>query len=160
MEGGEYIKSMKPIYVIILVVVFAAAGFYGGTVYQKSQAQNSAGAGGQYGSRRFGAGAGGGAGASGMTPVSGKIVSTGSGSITVQLSDGSSKIIDLTGQTAINKSTKGSTSDLTTGTRVTALGTTNSDGSVTAQMVNIGNGMFRMRPQGGGSQTAQPSGSQ
>lgn len=155
-------KAMKPIYVIILVVVFAAAGFYGGTVYQKSQASSSAAGGsGQYGGRRFGSGgAGGGFGASGMTPISGKIVSIGDNAITVQLSDGSSKIVDLTSQTTINKTTKGSTSDLTSGSRVTAIGTSNSDGSITAQVVSLGNGMFRMtRSQSGGGQT-QPSGSQ
>jgi hypothetical protein len=159
LEGGENMKSMKPIYVIILVVVFAAAGFYGGTVYQKNQAAGSAAAGsGQYGSRRFGAG--GGAGASGMTPVSGKIVATGDNSITIQLADGSSKIVDLTSQTTVNKTTKGATSDLTSGTKVTAIGSTNSDGSITAMVVSIGNGMFRMmRSQGSGGQ-AQPSGSQ
>jgi hypothetical protein len=148
-------KPIKPLYVLILVVIFAAAGFYGGTVFQKSQTRASfaRGAGGQFGAR-FGAGGPGGA---GMMPVRGQIVSSGDNTITVKMQDGSSKIVDLTSQTMINKTATGTTSDLKSGTTVTAIGTSNSDGSVTAQTVLIGNGMFRMRT--GGNQGG-PTGSQ
>ena len=143
-------KPIKPIYVLILIIVFAAAGFYGGTVYQKSQLRAgfaSGVAGGQFGgARRFAAGGQGGTGgAAAMTPVRGQIVSTGNNSITVKLQNGSSKIVNLTGQTKVNKTTSGSASDLKSGITVTAIGTTNSDGSVTAQDVTIGNGAFRFR---------------
>jgi len=153
---------MKPLYVVIIVVVVAAAAFWGGMTYEKSKAAASyagAGAGGRFGGR-FGGGAGGPGGASGMMPVSGKITASGNNTITVQLSDGSSKIVDLTSQTKINKSSQGSVSDLTTGQNVTAFGSANSDGSVTAQAVNVGNGMFRMRtggPGGGGSGQGGPT---
>lgn len=157
---------MKPIYVVILVVVIAAAAFWGGVTYQKSKTPSfagaRAGANGGYG-RRFGSsGAGGGfggaSGASGMMPVSGQIVSNGNNTITVKLSDGSSKIVDLTSKTKINKTTQGTVSDLTTGQQVTAFGSTNSDGSITAQAVNLGNSMFRIRTGGpGGSQSGQSS---
>jgi len=152
---------MKPIYVVIIVIVVAAAAFYGGLTYEKGKVASSfAGAGGGAGGRfggRFGGGAGG---ASGMTPVSGQIVGSGNNTITVKLSDGSSKIVDLTSQTKINKTTQGTASDLTTGQQVTAFGSSNSDGSITAQAVSVGNGMFRMRTggRGGGSQSGQPSG--
>jgi hypothetical protein len=160
-------KAIKPVYVIILVIIFAAAGFFGGVTYQKSKAPSFAGgAGGRFGGRGFGGGGQGGFGGGGaaggaqrMTPVNGQIVSSGNNTITVKLSDGSSKIVDLTSQTMINKSTKGSTSDLTSGQQVTAFGMTNSDGSITAQAVNVGNGMFRGRPGAGGSQGA-PTGTQ
>ena len=158
-------KPIKAMYVLILVIVFAAAGFYGGVMYQKSQlrATFAGGAGGQF-SGRFGGGQGGFAGgqggpggASGMRPVSGQIVSQGNDSVTVKLTDGSSEIINLTGQTTINKTSTGAASDLKSGDRVTAIGTTNSDGSVTAQTLLIGNGMMMFRGQrnGGG-----PSGTQ
>src|SRR5581483_9474994 len=144
-------KPIKSVYVIILVIVFAAAGFYGGMTYQKSRRPSFAvGANGAVGNVAFN-GAGGGrfgnrgmgfqGGASAMRPISGQIVSSGNNTITVKLSDGSSKIVDISGSTMINKSTKGSSSDLTSGQQVTAFGTTNSDGSVTAQAVNVGNGM-------------------
>jgi hypothetical protein len=80
----------------------------------------------------------------GIMPVSGEIISQDDTSITVKLQDGSSKIVILSGNTNINKSSEGSKSDLKTGERVTAFGTTNSDGSITAQNVSIGgNMMFR-----------------
>ena len=153
-------KPIKAVYVLILVIVFAAAGFYGGVTYEKSHRPSFAG--GRFGGQGFGGGQGGsqggGAGtAQRMTPINGQIVSQGNNSITVKLSDGSSKIVDLTSQTMINKSTKGSTTDLTSGQQVTAFGSTNSDGSITAQAVNVGNGMFRMRP--GGSKGG-PTGTQ
>ncbi len=148
-------KPIKAIYVFILLIVFAAAGFYGGTMFQKSQTRasfaNGAGGGQFYG--RFNGGQGG----VGMMPVRGQIVSSGDNTITVKMLDGSSKIVDLTSQTRISKATTGSVSDLKSGTTVTAIGTSNSDGSVTAQDVTIGNGMFRIRT--GGNQGG-PSGSQ
>lgn len=148
-------KPMKPVYVLIVAVVVAAIAFWGGMTYEKSKTPSFAGvgAGGRFGGRFAGGGAqggfGGSAGGQRMTPINGQIVSSGNNSITVKLSDGSSKIVDLTGQTMINKSSKGTASDLTTGQQVTAFGSTNSDGSVTAQAVNVGNGMMRIR-QGGG----------
>ena len=44
--GGEviiYMKPIKPLYVIILLIVFAGAAFYGGMQYQKSQTRSSFG---------------------------------------------------------------------------------------------------------------------
>ena len=156
-------KSIKPMYVIIIVIVVAAAAFYGGLTYEKGKVASSfagAGAGGRFGGR-FGGGQGGpGGGASGiMKPISGQIVSTSSNAITVKLSDGSSKIVDLSSQTKINKTTQGAVSDLTTGQQVTTFGTANSDGSITAQAVNVGSGMMmriRSGGQGGASQSGQP----
>lgn len=148
-------KPIKPLYVIILLIVFAGAAFYGGMQYQKSQTRAGfvrfAGGGG-----RFGGGFGGGPGANGMMPVRGQVVSSSNNTVTVKLNDGSSKIVDLTSQTTINKTTTGSSSDLKSGETVTAIGTTNSDGSVTAQTVLIGNGnmMFR-RPSGQPAQSGQ-----
>jgi hypothetical protein len=159
-------KPMKPMYVIIIAIVVAAAAFYGGLTYEKGKVASSfASAGGRFGSR-YGGGQGGfqggGTGAGGasgmMRPISGQIVSTGSNTITVKLSDGSSKIVDLSSQTKINKTTQGTVSDLTTGQQVTTFGTANSDGSITAQAVNVGNGMMmraRSGGQGGASQSGQ-----
>jgi len=148
-------KPVKPLYVLIAVIVFAAAGFYGGMMYQKSQSRASfaSGANGQF-ARRFGQGGAGGfgGGANGMMPVRGQVVSSDNNSVTVKLTDGSSKIVNLTGSTTISKTTTGSSSDLKSGETVTAIGTTNSDGSITAQTVLIGNGNMMFRRPGGGSQ--------
>jgi hypothetical protein len=144
-------KSIKPLYVIILIIVFAGAAFYGGMQYQKSQTRAGfarggfAGAGGRFG---------GGQGANGMTPVRGQVVSSSNDTMTVKLMDGSSKIVNITGQTTISKTTTGSASDLKSGEQVTAIGTTNSDGSITAQNVLIGNGNMMFRRAGGGQGNA------
>lgn len=146
-------KPIKPLYVIIVVIIVAAAGLYGGMQYQKSQTRagfarfgGGAGAGGRFGQ----GGPGGPGGANGMTPVRGQVVSQANGSVTIKLIDGSSKIVDITSKTSISKTTTGSVSDLKSGETVTAIGTTNSDGSVTAQTVLVGNGNMMFRRPGGG----------
>jgi hypothetical protein len=76
--------------------------------------------------------------------------------MTVKLNDGSSKIVLLTGTTSINKAATAATSDLTVGETVSAFGTTNSDGSITATNVQINP---LMRGPGGPSGTPGASGS-
>lgn len=140
---------------IIVALVVGGAAFFGGMQYQKTQASGpmqgqfrGANGGGPQGGMQGRGGAG-----QGMMPVSGEIISQDDTSITVKLQDGSSKIVILSDDTSINKSTEGSKTDLETGERVTAIGTTNSDGSVTAQSVSIGgNMMFR----GGPGSNGQP----
>lgn len=86
----------------------------------------------------------------GVRPVIGEILSLDDRSITVKLLDGSSKIILLSTNTAYNKASEGTKSDLKKGDKVAAYGTENTDGSVTA--VNI-----QMNPvlniTGGGNRT-------
>ncbi len=120
---------------IILLVVGLLGGFFGGMQYQKSK--QPVGFNGRNGQGGFGRGN-----SQGQRPVSGDIISQDSNSVTVKLQDGSSKIIILSGTTTINKATAGSVSDLKIGERVTAFGTANSDGSVTAQNLSVGT-MFR-----------------
>jgi hypothetical protein len=82
-------------------------------------------------------------GTTGMTPVGGEIISQDDTSVTVKMPDGSSKIVILSENTTINKSSTGSKTDLKTGEQITAFGTQNQDGSVTAQNISIGGMMFR-----------------
>ncbi|MDO8583435.1 MAG: hypothetical protein Q7R51_02800 [bacterium] len=77
----------------------------------------------------------------GQRPVSGQIISVDDKSITVKLRDGSSKIIILSDKTTITKSTNGAKDDLKTDAQVVIFGTTNSDGSITADTVSL-NTMF------------------
>ncbi|MCL4366320.1 DUF5666 domain-containing protein [Patescibacteria group bacterium] len=58
-------------------------------------------------------------------------------SITVKLSDGSSKIILLSAQTQLNKAEVAAKSDLAVGERVAVFGSVNSDGSVNAQNIQL-----------------------
>ena len=126
---------------IIALLVGGGAGFFGGMQYQKSKApQRMANATffqGGNGARRGGP--------NGMA-VRGQIISSDNNSITVKMMDGSTKIVILSGSTQIGKSTTGTISDLTNGANVTVFGSTNSDGSVTAQNVQVGNGVMFGRP--------------
>lgn len=130
---------------VIIVIVVAAAAFFGGTKYQQTQAQGAGNNGqfahgdanGQGGARqgRFG-----GRGFGGATV--GEILSVDTNSITVKLQDGSSKIVNISGSTTFSKTDTASKSDLKTGERIAAFGSANSDGSITAQNVQL-NPMFR-----------------
>jgi len=80
----------------------------------------------------------------GFRPVSGEIIKADTTSITVKLEDGSSKIILLSKNTAINRAEKVSAFDLTVGTTIAVFGSENPDGSITAQNVQI-NPDFSMR---------------
>ena len=116
---------------IIVLVIGGGAGFFGGMKYQQSKTPTFAGRnGGSFGAGRTGT-------RNGFTPVNGQIISNDNNSITVQLQDGSSKIVLVTGTTQINKASQGTIADLTSGQKVAVFGSTNSDGSVTAQNIQI-----------------------
>lgn len=119
---------------IVVAVIAIAAGFFAGTKYQAKTPTSNATRGqfaqGQTrgnGTARFADGG----------QVNGTILSADSSTITVKLQDGSSKIVVLGSNTAINKSVAGSASDLTVGARVLVIGTANNDGSVTAQDIQL-----------------------
>jgi len=128
----------KSIVWIVLIVILGAGAFFGGIKYQQGQQSSIRQFGGNFtggqGSSRLGGrartGADGG-------QIMGEILNQDAGSITVKLQDGSSKIVILSDKTSINKATTGSKLDLTMGERVVVFGTTNTDGSVTAQMIQI-----------------------
>lgn len=133
---------------IVLLVAVGAGAFFGGMQYQKTQTRAAFGqVGGQGFARRF-------AGAAGQngSAIRGQITSASDTSITVTQRDGSSKIILLSGSTNISKAAAGSKTDLTKGAQVMAVGTTNSDGSVTAQLIQLNPMMTQ-----GGSKSAAPT---
>lgn len=134
-------KNSTMIMIVIAIVIAGAAGFFGGMQWQKSQRGNFAQFAGN-GQGRNGNANGQGRFGNGMRPVVGEIISADDKSITVKLMDGSSKIVILSSQTLVNKAATGSITDLKTGERVSAFGTTNADGSMTAQSVQL-NPMFR-----------------
>ena len=139
---------------LVLIILAGGGGFYGGTVYQKNKiTQNprslfesmrpdgnfpsGPNSGTQTGAvrRQFGGGG----------QITGEITSSDDKSITVKTQDGSSKIIILSSKTSINKASEAATSDLKVGEKVAAFGTTNSDGSVTAQNIQL-NPIVRVAP--------------
>lgn len=128
---------------VATAVIAGGIGFFGGVRYQQRQVPS-------FGAGRFammGQGAntvafgqgrtGGQRGMMGLRPVAGEIISSDDKSITVKLADGSSKIVFLSEKTVINKASTATMSDLATGQRVAVFGESNSDGSVTAQNIQL-----------------------
>ncbi len=129
--------------VIAAAVVFGGGGYYFGMQAGASQAAAArtaafgGGAGGNF------AGRAGGAGRIGGGAAFGTIVAKDATSITVQLTTGTStsgtgsKIVLYDTTTQIEKMVAGSGKDLSVGTNVVVNGTANSDGSITAQTIQI-----------------------
>ena len=125
---------------ILIAIVFGGGGFVIGKSMAQSQATAQRA---QFTAGQFGGGTGTRTGAAGRTggarggQILGTILSADSKSITVQMADGSSKIVLVSGTTSINQASAATMTDLKVGTKVAAFGATNSDGSVTAQNIQI-----------------------
>jgi len=132
---------------IILAVIFAIAfgggtGFFAGMKFQENKQSTRSP---QFGTEiraRNGGQFQGGQNRSGFRPVAGEIIGSDETSITVKLTDGSSKIIFLSEKTEINKAGTAKRDELVSGERVAVFGTENSDGSVTALTIQL-NPKFR-----------------
>ncbi len=130
------------IFYLLIAVISLGIGFYGGILYQKNQQQSrfSQFANLRQGQNRF---------PSGMRPISGEIIKKDEDSLTVKLKDGSTKIVFLTEKTNISKSTTGSKEDLKEKINIFILGQQNSDGSITAENIQINpnnpNGLRNLR---------------
>lgn len=148
-------KQLSVTTVILITIIVAALGFFGGMQYTKMQR----GAG-RFGAQGFGQGGPGGGGKffgngnGGNRPVMGQVSSIDQKTITVKMPDGSSKIIILSSSTAINKQATGTKDDIKTGENILVIGTSNSDGSVTATNIQL-HPMMRGMMRG---QNATPSG--
>ena len=115
-------------------------GFFGGTYYQSKQAsvsQSGSGMRGQFGGAGGGAGAGARGSRGGFGGTTGDVVSKDATGITVKSRDGGSKVILITPSTTVGHMTTGTIEDITTGVTVIVNGTSNSDGSVTANSIQI-----------------------
>lgn len=146
----------KNIIIAVTATLFVAGGggFFTGMKYQESKTPSFARMfdnNGQVGNMQF-SGRNGNSTESGMrgfSPVSGEIIESDDKSITVKESDGSSKIVFITENSTVNKTEEGSKDDLATGTKVVIFGQSNSDGSITAQSIQIGGvAGERMMPSG------------
>ena len=121
------------IVMIILLLVVGGGAFYLGMNYQQNRRRGNFQFGPQTGNqtRQFQARNG------QARPVRGEIIAADDKSITVKLPDGSSRIVLLSSNTSINKATQGTKDDLKTGEQVFVVGSDNSDGSVTAQNIQL-----------------------
>lgn len=145
-------SASKLIIIIIAVVVVVGGGaFYGGMKYaqgggargqfSRSNFQNLSPEERQQRVQELGANGAGGMGARGSMNsggfTAGEIISKDASSVTIKMQDGSTKIVLVGSSTQVMKSTTGSFNELTTGANVTVTGTVNSDGSVTAQVIQL-----------------------
>ena len=120
---------------VIVALVVGGGAFFGGMKYQQSKQPSfmRQGGTGAQGTRtgvnnRMG---------TGFRPVDGEILSADDKSITVKLQDGSSKIVLISDNTSINQASQATKNDLKVGVKVAVVGQQNSDGSVTAQNIQI-----------------------
>lgn len=125
---------MKNIIIVVLVISFAAVGFFTGMKYQQRKLPSRADFQARIGTRQ---GFPGGQRPAGAEIVRGEIIGRDKESITVKLPDESSKIVLISENTAINKATEGSIDDLETGQQVMIFGQTNSDGSISATQIQL-----------------------
>jgi len=128
------------IILVIAIIIVGAGAFYGGMLYGKSTAatgtpnfrnltqQQRQQLGGNRTGRNNASG--------GFT--SGQVIAKDDKSVTVQLSDGSgSKIVFFSATTQLMKLASSTLQDLQVGEQITTNGTANSDGSITAQSIQI-----------------------
>ncbi len=152
-------NNKKVVYIAVGIIVLALA-FYAGMMVGKGQAGTSGPTFTQNGTRtgnfsggnfagRF-AGSGSGTfvsrGAGGMD--AGTIIAKDAESITIKTRDGGSKIIFYNGSTQVMKTAAAAASDLSVGEEVNVLGSTNSDGSVSANSIQIRPAVPPGNPQG------------
>jgi hypothetical protein len=119
--------------VIITAVVVGGGAFYGGIKYQESKMpQRPQMLGANIGNFRNRVG-----GQQGNGFASGEIITKDDKSITIKLPDGGSKIIFYSNTTNISRSATGTSNDLEIGKTININGSANSDGSLTAQSIQI-----------------------
>lgn len=125
----------KPIIIgAVALVVGLGLGYFGSHAFAKSATASrtsafTARAGGAAGFTR-GAQMGGGL-------LTGTVASKSATSITIDTRDGSSHIVLISPDTSVSKSVAGSLDDVATGSTIIVSGTTNSDGSVSANLIQL-----------------------
>ena len=126
----------KIIILVVAVLIVSAGSFYGGVLYEKNTGQRSF----NFDRNQMGnlpSNTNGSMRMEGMGANSGEIISKDDTSITLKLADGGSKIIFFSETTEISKNTAGNLEDLEVGKNIVVQGTENSDGSITAQSIQI-----------------------
>jgi hypothetical protein len=114
--------------VIGIVVLALIIGLVGGYLLHPAPAARTRTAGAYTGTRAAGAGGG---------FLMGTVAEESSSSITLNTQDGSSHVVLITPSTTVSKYVAGSLSDVAVGSTIVVSGTTNSDGSVSASVIQI-----------------------
>jgi hypothetical protein len=140
---------------IVLVIAAGVGGFFAGRAAGGQKTATTQGGLPGYGAFRGYGGAGARGAGGGLT--TGSIVSKDAGSMTVKLSDGNTKIVFFSASTAVSETKDVSSTALAVGNDVTVVGTTNTDGSITATRIQLGTVPFGNGVGGGPGQTGRSS---
>lgn len=125
----------KAVPIIISSVLVGGIGFFGGMQYGQSTKNTTTPNASQRSTFRQNGQLG--TGTNGNSGTMGEIVSNDNTSLTLKLANGGSKIVFFSNTTKITKTVDGETKDLITGKNVSVIGTTNSDGSITAKTIQL-----------------------
>lgn len=136
---------MKKYQTYIIGGVGIIIGLMGGYFWGKASVNNARGGfGGMAGVNfssstraKFGSGVGVGAAGAGMNLTAGQVSALGSSSLTLQLANGNSEVVLYSSSTEVTKPTMVPISELTSGSNVMIGGIANSDGSFTAQSIQV-----------------------
>lgn len=147
---------MKKTITIIIIIIIVIAAFFVGKAYGNKQATSAVSAQNANGTfSHSGMYGGSGRGAFGNATI-GQVIAKDTTSITVSLPNGGSKIILYSPTTMVLKTDAGTLNDITVGSTITASGTANTDGSITATSIQIRPAGSTM-PQGQTSFSTTPS---
>ncbi len=124
-------KNKQIITGVVALIVGLGIGYFG------AQAMTPARTAGTFAGRTGAAGTFTRGGAAGAGLLSGTVAAEDSGSITLDTRDGSSHVVLINPATTVQKSVSGTMSDVAVGSTVVVMGTTNSDGSVSATSVQL-----------------------
>jgi len=138
-------KSNQIIAVFVLLLIVAIGSFFVGTKYQQKQSISN------FREQMIGNRQGQGMGRNtqngdttknrgqmvGFRQTVGEIISVDDKSITIKMTDGSSKIVLVSDSTKINQSTTATKTDLKIGTKIMVNGDTNTDGSISSRNIEI-----------------------
>ena len=121
--------------IIIAGLILIGISFYGGIKYNQSKTPargtgSALGQGFNRGQRSAGQNS-----TNGF--ISGEVLSIDSTSVTLKMRDNGSKIVFVSPSTSVMKTVSGSLNDIKIGTQVTTVGTANTDGSITAESIQI-----------------------
>lgn len=140
---------------IVAVIAAGVGGFFGGKATASKATTSQSGPPGNVpvpGNRGTGTFPGG-RNANGGGFTRGSIVSKDDASMTVKLTDGSTKIVFYSASTAVSETKDISVSAVAVGTDITVVGKTNSDGSITATRIQLGSGLAGLGNGGPPAQT-------
>lgn len=124
-------------FLLVSVIVVGMIAFYFGNIYGQNQTKSSSQITRQFqglttGQKGVRTGF-----TSGNNFINGEVLSKDDSGVVIKLQEGGSKIILISSSSNINKIDTGTKNDIEIGKQISVIGTTNSDGSITAKTIQI-----------------------